>query len=96
MNLGSGATTKVKQQIDEAVKLTNLDEEWHALMLQIMLAGHDGSHPHLPEMNPARAGIALQLLRDLTYQLYTRPGKIREAAKLRQDVIHSSAQRVDT
>ncbi len=86
-NLGADATTKVKGQVEEMIHLTGLGKEWKELALQIMLSGHDGSHPHLPEMNAERAGVLLSLLRDLTYQLYTRPGKVKEASALRQRAI---------
>lgn len=86
-NLGADSTSKVEKQIGDVVILAGLDEETHNLMRQAMLSGHDGSHPHLPEVDIGRAIILLQLLRDLTYQLYTRPGKIKEADTLRQNAI---------
>ena len=86
-DLGAKASSKVKQQIDDMAKLTDLDDELKEMAYQIMLSGHDGSHPHLPEMNMERADILLSLLRDLTYELYTRPGKIKDAAQARKDAI---------
>lgn len=86
-NLGSGASTKVKKQIEEMIEITGLDDEWKELATQIMLSGHDGSHPHLPDVNVERATVLLSLLKDLTYQLYTRPGKIKESAELRKKAI---------
>ena len=41
----------------------------------------------MPEIDAERADILLSLLRDLTYQLYTRPGKVKEASALRQRAI---------
>ncbi len=70
-------------------ELTGLDEGGRELARQIMLTGHDGAHPHLPEVDQARAAVLLSLLQDLTYQLYTRPGKAREAAELRQRAVDS-------
>ena len=89
-NLGAGATDKVKQQVNEMITATGLDEEWRELTIQIMLSGHDGAHPHLPEVGLDRATVLLSLVQDLTYQLYTRPGKIKEAASLRQTAIKRS------
>lgn len=92
VNLGANATTKVKAQIEEMIGLTGLGDEWKDLTLQIMFAGHDGSHPHLPDVNADRAAVLLSLIRDLTYQLYTRPGKVKEAALLRRDAIEAQKQ----
>src|SRR5207302_218448 len=83
-NLGAEASTKVKNQILDMAKTAGLDKEWTDLVVEVMLAGHDGSHPHLPTLDAARADVTLSLLQDLTYQLYTRPGKVKHAAELRK------------
>lgn len=86
-DLGTAATSKVKDQIKEMIRITGLDLEWEELAIQIMLSGHDGSHPHLPEVGADRATVLLSLMQDLTYQLYTRPGKVKTAAALRVKAI---------
>ncbi|MBA4313603.1 MAG: hypothetical protein C0417_13340 [Chlorobiaceae bacterium] len=90
VNIGADATTKIKTQIEDMIKTSGLGDEWKELAYQIMLSGHDGSHPHLPDVTSERADVLLSLLKDLTYQLYTRPGKIKQAALLRQSAINSS------
>ena len=60
------------------------DDETFEQLHQIMLTGHDGAHPHLPELSAARAAVLLQLMKDVLYQLYVRPAKIREARELRR------------
>jgi len=94
-DLGAQASSRVKTQIDEMAELAGLDDEIKELAIQIMLSGHDGSHPHLPEMNLERAQIMLSLLRDLVYEIYTRPGKIKEAAAARQAAIERKKQEQD-
>ena len=91
-DLGAKASSRVKKQIEEMADLSGLDDEMKELAIQIMLSGHDGSHPHLPEMNAERAQIILSLLRDLVYELYTRRGKIKEAATARQAAIEKAKQ----
>ncbi len=86
-NLGAKAASKVKKQIEEMMDITELGNEWKDLAFQIMLSGHDGSHPNLPDVDVDRASVLLTLLQDLTYELYTRPGKVKEAAQLRQEAI---------
>ncbi|SMO76127.1 protein of unknown function [Gracilimonas mengyeensis] len=86
-NLGADGSTKVQNQITELLEMMGLDKEWEDMAKQIMLTGHDGAHPQLPEVNLKRASVLISLLQDLTYQLYTRPGKIKEAAKLRKEAI---------
>ena len=68
-------------------ELSDLAEELRELAYQVMLGGHDGSHPHLPAVDETRAALLLELLRDLTHELYTRPGRIKHAANLRNAAI---------
>jgi hypothetical protein len=86
-NLGAETTTKVKAQIEEMATATGIDDETKDLAIQVMLSGHDGAHPHLPEINQERATVLLELLGDLSYQLFTRAGKIRKASELRRDAV---------
>lgn len=86
-DLGATGSSKVQKQVNEMLEMTGLDDEWGDLATQVMLTGHDGAHPHLPQVGPDRAAVLLSLIRDLTYQLYTRPGKVKEAALLRREAI---------
>ncbi len=85
--LGAQGSTKVQAQISEMADLTGIDTETKSIALEIMLTGHDGSHPHLPDVNAARAGVLLELVRDLSCQLFTRPGNINKSAELRRTAI---------
>ena len=85
--LGAERSTKVQAQINEMAELAKLSPETKKLALEVMLTGHDGSHPHLPDVNAERAMVLLSLIQDLTYQLFTRPGKIEESAVLRKAAI---------
>lgn len=90
-DLGAKATTKIKNQIGEMAKLAQLETDMTALAFQVMLTGHDGSHPHLPDVDQPRAQLLLRMLADLTYQLYTRPGQVVAAEKQRREKIDASA-----
>jgi hypothetical protein len=86
-NMGATGTAKVQTQLQELKSMGVTDEETFAQLEAIMLSGHDGAHPHLPALSPARAQVLLQLMKDVLYQLYVRPAKIREASELRKDAI---------
>jgi hypothetical protein len=85
--LGAEGSTKIQIQIREMADLTGLDEDTKNIAMKIMIAGHDGSHPHLPDVSAERAAVLLSLVKDLVYQLFTRTGNIRESAKLRKATI---------
>ena len=84
---GAGSSTKVQAQIEEMANAAGLDDETKRIAIEIMLAGHDGSHPHLPDVNSDRAAILLELVRDIVYQMFTRPGRIKQSAELRKAAI---------
>jgi len=86
-SMGVAGTTKVQAQLQELKSMGVTDEETFEQLQAIMLTGHDGAHPHLPELSPARAEVLLQLMKDVLYQLYVRPAKIREASELRKAAI---------
>lgn len=90
-NLGAQGTTKIQNQINDVYSQGMLDAEQKSLAEQIMLTGHDGAHPHLPEVNGERATLLLDLLQDITFQIYTRPGKIKQSAELRRQAIQKPA-----
>jgi hypothetical protein len=83
-SFGADGTSKVQSQLKDLQEMGVADEETFALLHQIMLSGHDGAHPHLPALSPARGAVLLHLMKDVLYQLYVRPAKIREAGELRK------------
>jgi hypothetical protein len=88
-SLGAEGSSKVQAQIKELQAMGVADEETFEQLHQIMLSGHDGAHPHLPPLSPARAAVLMQLMKNVLYQLFLRPAKIREASALRRDAIKS-------
>jgi hypothetical protein len=72
--------------------VAQVDDDTFNGLKQIVIDGHDGSHPHLPKLNPQRAGVLLELMKDVLYQLYVRKGKLKEAMELRQAAIQKKDQ----
>ena len=85
--LGAEGSTKVQTQLRDLETMGVADDETFERLREVMLAGHDGAHPHLPSLSPARAAVLLQLMKDVLYQLFVRPAKIREAGELRREAI---------
>lgn len=90
-SLGVAGTSKVQAQLEELKAMGVTDEDTFQQLHAIMLSGHDGAHPHLPALSPARAAVLLQLMKDVLYQLFVRPAKIREAGELRKEAIAKKA-----
>jgi hypothetical protein len=89
--LGAEGKDKVLRQIQDLKDMAAIDEETFDILKQITVAGHDGSHPHLPSLSPGRAQILLELMKDVLYQLFVRRAKIQEAIDLRNEKIKQSS-----
>jgi hypothetical protein len=78
-DLGGEGEARVRRHLDEIIELSDLDEAWARVARRTLLpeAGEVGEEP---ELDAHGAAVLLSLLRDLSYQLYTRPGRVRRAA----------------
>ena len=91
-DLGAKGKDKVQNQINELKELAEIDEETYEILKQIIISGHDGSHPHLPKLSPERAKILLELMKDVLYQVYIRKSKVKESMDLRKAQIDTQKQ----
>jgi len=80
---------KVKKQA-EKLKEELADTEMSEIIDAVIVAGHDGTHPHLPEVDEDRAGKLLALMNDIIDQIYNRPGRLSDAKKSRQNKINKN------
>ena len=86
-NLGAKGSDRVLNQLKELKDMAEIDDETFNVLKQIIIAGHDGAHPHLPVLSDERAKILLELMKDVLYQIYIRKAKIQKVIKLRKDII---------
>jgi hypothetical protein len=85
--LGAEGTAKVQNQLTDLRAMGAVDDLALEQLKAIMLSGHDGAHPHLPKVDSERALVLLEIMKDVMYQLFVRPAKIREATDLRKQAI---------
>lgn len=86
-HLGATAKDSVKRQLDEVRKAAEIDDETYQILDAIILSGHDGAHPNLPELSEDRAVVLLELMKDVLYQLFVRKAKLQEVQNLRKQAI---------
>ena len=86
-NLGAKGSDRVLNQLKELKDMAQIDDETFNVLKQIIIAGHDGAHPHLPTLSSERAKMLLELMKDVLYQIYIRKAKIQEVIKLRKNTI---------
>jgi hypothetical protein len=78
--IGSGSAPAITSRIDEAMELLGLARGFRSLVKEI-LAPEGRARPHLPEMNRERATVLLSVVRDLVYELYTRPARLKDSLR---------------
>jgi hypothetical protein len=88
-NLGAKGTDRVLGQLQDLKDTAEIDDDTFTVLKQIIIDGHDGAHPHLPDLTPHRTGVLLELMKDVLYQLYVRKGKLQEAMRLRSEAIEA-------
>ena len=89
-DLGAKGSDKVLKQLKDVKETADIDDETFKILEQIIIGGHDGAHPHLPELSPERAKILLELMKDVLYQLFVRKAKIKESMELRKNQIEEN------
>ncbi len=85
--LGADGKDKVQRQVEALRSIADVDDETFDIIKAIVLAGHDGAHPHLPALSQERAEVLLELMKDVMHQLFVRKKKLEEAVLRRQQVI---------
>ena len=88
--LGAKGKDKVMQQLDDVKETTSMEDDTYEIIKQIIISGHDGTHPHLPKLSSERASILLGLMKDVLYQLFVRKAKIQEAIVSRKKDIQNT------
>lgn len=91
--LGAEGTSKVLHQIEDLKAMAEIDDDTFQVLKTIVIAGHDGTHPHLPALSPERAEVLLELMKDVLYQLFVRKKKIQEAQEKRKEDIRHKQNR---
>ena len=89
-DLGAKGKDRVFKQLKDLKEMAEIDDDTFDVLKQVIVAGHDGAHPHLPKLSPERASVLLELIKDVLYQIYVRKAKIQEAIKLRKETISNS------
>lgn len=85
--LGVEGNDKVMKQINNMKDFVDIENEQVELLKQIVINGHDGSHPHLPEITKERADLLLEFMKDALYELFVRKMKLNKAIQLRKSEI---------
>ncbi|MDQ2871389.1 MAG: hypothetical protein M3S32_11635 [Acidobacteriota bacterium] len=79
--VGAGSPAPIIARLDDAMGLLGLADDWKSLLRRILTPPEGRSRAELPEINRERATVLLSVMRDLLYELYTRPARLKEAVR---------------
>lgn len=89
-NLGAKGKDKVADQLKSLRALEAIDDSEFEACYQIIVGGHDGAHPYLPAVSADRAGVLMDLMKDVLNEVYVRKARIQESARMRRQQISGS------
>lgn len=78
-DMGEPGKLTVFDEFNDAARLAGVGDETLALLRKIMFETDADGHDNLPALASEQAGILLEMLKDLLYQLYVRRGRLRRA-----------------
>ena len=90
--LGERGKLQLFDTLQEIRGLAELDDENFAVLRAVLFGNDSDPWPHQPNLNAERAGILLEVIRDLLYQTFVRKARLVQAVTFRRFVAPSEAE----
>jgi hypothetical protein len=84
--LGERGKLELFDTLQEIRTLAELDDESFATLRAVLFGSDSDPWPHQPSLNAERAGILLEVMRDLLYQTFVRKARLMQAMTFRKYV----------
>jgi hypothetical protein len=89
--LGERGKLELFDTLQEIRTLAELDDETFAILRAALFGTDSDPWPHQPNINAERAGILLEVMRDLLYQTFVRKARLVQAMTFRKFVAPAAA-----
>jgi hypothetical protein len=89
--LGERGKLELFDMLQEIRGLAELDDETFLALRSILFGSDNDPWPHQPDLNAERAGVLLEVMRDLLYQTFVRKARLMQAMTFRRYVAPSQA-----
>jgi hypothetical protein len=90
--LGERGKLELFDTLQEIRALAELDDETFAALRAVLFGSDSDPWPHQPDLNAERAGILLEVMRDLLYQTFVRKARLVQAMTFRRFVAAPQAE----
>ena len=84
--LGERGKLELFDTLQEIRGLAELDDDTFAALRAVLFGSDSDPWPHQPDINAERAGILLEVMRDLLYQTFVRKARLLQAVTFRKFV----------
>jgi len=84
--LGERGKLEMFDKLQEIRALAELDDDSFAVLRAVLFGNDTDPWPHQPQLNAERAGILLEVMRDLLYQTFVRKARLMQAMTFRRYV----------
>ncbi len=84
--LGERGKLEMFDKLQEIRTLAELDDETFSALRAVLFGSDSDPWPHQPDINSERAGILLEVMRDLLYQTFVRKARLLQAMTFRKYV----------
>jgi len=84
--LGERGKLELFDTLQEIRTLAELDDDTFATLRAVLFGSDSDPWPHQPDINAERAGILLEVMRDLLYQTFVRKARLLQAMTFRKYV----------
>jgi hypothetical protein len=90
--LGEHGKLELFDTLQEIRTLAELDDDTFAALRAVLFGSDSDPWPHQPDINPQRAGVLLEVMRDLLYQTFVRKARLMQAMTFRRFVAPTHAE----
>jgi hypothetical protein len=84
--LGERGKLELFDSLQEIRTLAELDDDTFAALRAVLFGSDSDPWPHQPDLNSERAGVLLEVMRDLLYQTFVRKARLMQAMTFRRFV----------
>ncbi|MGB6307661.1 MAG: hypothetical protein WBF89_07685 [Steroidobacteraceae bacterium] len=90
--LGERGKLELFDTLQEIRALAELDDETFAALRAVLFGSDSDPWPHHPDIDAERAGVLLEVMRDLLYQTFVRKARLLQAMTFRKFVAPNKAE----
>jgi len=94
--LGETGKLRVFDQLNDVRAMADLDAATFIDMKRVIFGSDNDPYPNLPTLDDQQAGMLVEIVKDLLYQVYVRKGRLQQAMMMRRFFADESIRDITT